>query len=253
MTDDRDPWVRDFYQHPLTEAVLTQGEATQRIADRLWSLLELASGSRVFDQCCGDGSLSLELARRGTRGYGVDISAPFIDAAKRASTAGSELRFSVADASAWATPAPCDAGFNWGTGFGCFPEDSKNQAMLDCAARSLRSGALFVLDYYNVAGVLANFRAEFSYARERAGEEVHITRTSELDLRAGTLHQVWRLSAGGKAPTQLPRTTTRLYLPRELCAMLERAGFSVVALFGSAEGEALSLESPRCLVLARRV
>ncbi|MCB9588372.1 MAG: class I SAM-dependent methyltransferase [Polyangiaceae bacterium] len=253
MTSERDLWVRDFYQHPLTQAVLTQGEATTRIADRLWKWLELTPGALVFDQCCGDGSLSLELARRGTRGYGVDISQPFISAAAAAAREQAlSVAFSAADASAWSTQEACDAGFNWGTGFGCFLEDSQNQAMLNAAASSLRSGALFLLDYYNVAGVLAGFKPEFSYTRQRDGRQVQITRTSELDLRRGALHQIWRLQETDGAPTELPRTTTRLYLPRELCRMLEDAGFAPLRLFGSAEGEALSLASPRCLVLARR-
>lgn len=258
MTGDRDLWVRDFYQHPLTEAVLTQGEATRRVVDRLWSLLELSPGARVFDQCCGDGSLSLELARRGTTGYGVDISQPFIDRAKRGAADQESTRqalkveFEAADAASWKTPRECDAGFNWGTGFGCFLEDSKNQRMLECAAASLRSAALFVLDYYNVAGVLANYKPEFSYSRQRDGREVLITRRSQLDLQRGTLHQIWEFQEGDGPATELPRTTTRLYLPRELCGMLEAAGFGVVRLFGSADCEPLSLASPRCLVLARR-
>ncbi|MGE0320742.1 MAG: class I SAM-dependent methyltransferase [Polyangiaceae bacterium] len=260
MSNERDLWVRDFYQHPLTQAVLTQGEATARIASQLWAWLELAPGARVFDQCCGDGSLSLELARRGTCGYGVDISELFIGTARRMATeANLDVEFSAADASTWHSPQPCDAGFNWGTGFGCFLEDSQNQAMLAAAAASLKPGALFVLDYYNVAGVLASFKPEFSYTRQRGERdaadhrEVQITRTSELDLRRGALHQIWRLQEAGHAPTELPRTTTRLYLPRELCGMLEAAGFAPLTLFGSAEGEVLSLSSPRCLVLARRV
>lgn len=258
MTGDRDLWVRDFYEHPLTAAVLTQGEATRRIADRLWALLELSPGARVFDQCCGDGSLSLELARRGTTGYGVDISQPFIDRATREAAEGKSTKqvltveFAAADAARWKAPKECDAGFNWGTGFGCFPEDSSNQRMLECAAASLRGSALFLLDYYNVAGVLANFKPEFSYSRQRNGREVHITRRSELDLRGGTLHQIWEFREGDSPATELPRTTTRLYLPRELCGMLEAAGFGVVRLFGSVDGEPLSLDSPRCLVLARR-
>ncbi|MEZ4228437.1 MAG: methyltransferase domain-containing protein [Polyangiaceae bacterium] len=253
MTGDAELWVRDFYQHPLTQAVLTQGEARRRIAERLWALLELAPGARVFDQCCGDGGLSIELAKRGTSGYGVDISAPFIQLAQRKASEGEpELLFAAADATSWVAPTACDAGFNWGTGFGCFLEDSRNQAMLDCAARSLKPGARFLLDYYNVAGVLANFKPEFSYTRTLAEREVHITRSSELDLERGTLHQIWRLSEADAPEAELPRTTTRLYLPRELCGMLERAGFSVNALLGGADGEPLSLESPRCLVLARR-
>src|SRR5690606_25004233 len=83
MSDPRhqtEDWVRAFYSHPSTFAVLTQGKATETIAERLWSLLELTAGARVFDQCCGSGSVALELARRGAPGVGVDISEPFISA-----------------------------------------------------------------------------------------------------------------------------------------------------------------------------
>lgn len=256
MSDPRhqtEDWVRAFYSHPSTFAVLTQGKATETIAERLWSLLELTAGARVFDQCCGSGSVALELARRGAPGVGVDISEPFISAGQAIAEAEQlPVELVAADASHWSSPLPCQAGFNWGTGFGCFAQDARNIAMLECAAASLEPGALYLLDYYNVAGVLAHFKPEFSYQRELDGEAVEVTRRSELDLAAGTLHQRWFLQPSRGPRVELPTTTTRLYLPFELISMLEGVGFRVQRLFGDARGAALDLASPRCMLLARR-
>jgi hypothetical protein len=48
------------------------------------------------------------------------------------------------------------------------------------------------------------------------------------------------------------RTAVRLYLPHTLAEMLERSGFADVTFHGGVRGEALALDSPRCILVARR-
>ncbi len=250
MADD---WTREFYETPLAASILTSDpEAIETITDRLAHWLGLASGHRVFDQCCGDGSISRALAVRGHPVHGVDISGPFIEhAIAEAQRARLDATYTRSDAGTWVTETLCDAGFNWGTGFGCSADDADNQSMLQAAADSLRPGARFVLDYYNVAGVLAAFRPLFSYQRTLEGQVVQVQRKSELDLGQGLLHQDWTFE-DGSGIIDMPRTTTRLYLPREVATMLEWAGFEVLERFGDHEGGPLRLDGPRCLFVASK-
>jgi SAM-dependent methyltransferase len=248
-----DGWTRAFYETPVAASLLpvTRAELDLRIGC-IERALGLRGGERLLDQCCGAGSIALALARKGHPVVGVDISAAFIARAQEdARTSGLDADFTCADATRWTAPRPCDAGFNWGTGFGCFADDDANRAMLARASASLRPGALFALDYYNVAGVLAGFRAELAYEREQDGRTVRVERRSQLDLAAGLLHQDWTFHDRDQV-TPMPRTTTRLYLPAELAAMLASAGFTVQEFCGGYDGRRLDLDAPRCIAIARR-
>jgi SAM-dependent methyltransferase len=250
-----DGWTRAFYEVPVATAILpaTAAEIDERVAC-IERVLALRDGERqlLFDQCCGNGSLTLALARKGHAVVGVDISAAFIERARAEAAAHAlDAAFACADATQWTAPAPCDAGFNWGTGFGCFADDASNRAMLERARDSLRPGARFAVDYYNVAGVLAGFRERFAYERELDGRSVRIERRSELDLARGLLHQDWSFHDRDRV-TAMPRTTTRLYLPAELASMLAAAGFTVEGFLGGYDGRALALDAPRCIAIARR-
>jgi SAM-dependent methyltransferase len=247
-------WTRDFYETPLAMAVLpaTAAEIDERVAC-IERALTLRGGERVLDQCCGAGSLGLALARKGHPITGVDISNSFIEHARaQAATQALDADFACADATRWTAPVPCDAGFNWGTGFGCDEDDDFNRAMLACAADSLRPGARFALDYYNVAGVLAGFRERFAYERELDGRSVRVERHSMLDLERGLLRQDWRFHDRGQV-TAMPRTTTRLYLPAELTALLTAAGFAIEGFIGGYDGRALDIDAPRCIAIAHKL
>ena len=248
-----DGWTRAFYETPVAASLLpvTGAELDLRVAC-IERALDLRGGERLLDQCCGAGNIALALARKGHPVAGVDISSAFVDQARAEAQAGRlDADFACADATAWTAPAPCDAGFNWGTGFGCFADDDANRAMLARAHESLRPGARFALDYYNVAGVLAGFRAGFAYQRELDGRTVRVERRSALDLERGLLHQDWSFHDGDRV-TPMPRTTTRLYLPAELAAMLASVGFAVQEFLGGYDGRPLDLDAPRCIVIVRR-
>jgi cyclopropane fatty-acyl-phospholipid synthase-like methyltransferase len=79
-----DEWWKDFFGGLVVDfwrAAMTP-ETTRAEADFLEKSLRLAPGRRVLDVPCGDGRLALELASRGCRVTGVDISPDFLAAAR---------------------------------------------------------------------------------------------------------------------------------------------------------------------------
>src|SRR5262245_23654662 len=112
-------WWADFFDDTLAEMFLVradEGELTATLAF-LTERLALGSGSMVFDQCCGIGSLSIPLARRGIRVVGVDQCAAYVERARRES-AGLPATYEVGDALAFTPAGPCDGAFNWYSSFG---------------------------------------------------------------------------------------------------------------------------------------
>ena len=220
----------------------------------LTAKLELAPGKILFDQCCGLGSLAVPLARNGVQVYGCDIAVAMIEEA-RASAARDIIsqqnaHFVVADAFHYTCPEPADAACNWYTSFG-YGDDQSNQQMLAQAYASLKSGGRFALDYPNTAVVLGKFRKSMVKRIPHPKGELLVTRESRVDPRSGRLMQTWTFIEADGTRSAF-EGSVRIYLPRDLCAMLEEVGFGDLELYGNTEGDLLSLETNRCIIVGRK-
>lgn len=236
-------WRHNFYDQHYARRYLdeTDPQAIRFLLDTL----NLAPGQRVFDQCCGCGRQSQALAQCGLTPVGVDDNADYLAEAARRCPQG---EFHKADALEFVVRPPADGGFNYYSSFGYSPNDAENQRMLISACQSLTSGAAFVLDTINFANLLNNFQPiiEHSFA-----DGSRVNRLSHLDLPQGLLHQQWTyyLNDG----TQSHRSSQiRVMLPRELAQMVVDSGFAVERLLGGPDGQPLTENSPRLIVVARK-
>lgn len=247
-------WWESFYDEGFAAAVMDAGDdaRSQQEADFLVEALQLEPGARVFDQCCGIGRLSLVLARRGFSVVGVDAIPDYIARAHAACAAAQhDAEFHAADARDFVPTPSCAGAFNAWSSFGYLHSDAENARILASAFRAIQPGGRFVLDYFGVISLLRSFRevAQFHYSG-RAGS-TPVTRRSRLDLQGGILEQTWEYrTADGTLHTK--QSCTKLYLPHDLVRLLEGVGFRVVALHGDLEFSPVTLESPRCVVVAER-
>jgi 2-polyprenyl-3-methyl-5-hydroxy-6-metoxy-1,4-benzoquinol methylase len=223
----------------------------ERTLHFLQEKLLLTSGTRVYDQCCGIGSLSIPLASLGHQVVGVDQCARYIERAEQAKPEAIQLQFTAADACEFVCEEPCDAVFNWWTSFGYAPTDQQNLQMLRRAYESLKPGGRFALDYLNVPGILRNFQRHVVTRRSCELGDVVLIRESEIDLSRGTMEKIWsyQLPDG----THVNRSSSvRLYMPHEICEMFSEVGFEKVELYGNIAGEALLLDSQRCIAIGQK-
>ncbi|HRI09354.1 MAG TPA: methyltransferase domain-containing protein [Nannocystaceae bacterium] len=251
--DGAAPWWHDLYDDLLADVLLVRGDADEVEAtlDFLARSLELRPGARVFDQCCGIGSLALPLAARGYEVVGVDLIPGYIERARAcADGQGLSATFVAADAFTFVPDAPCDGAFNWWTGFGYADADADNLEMLVRVREALRPGARFVLDTMNAPGLLRDFQPHVVRRRQTPRGEVILVRESALDLRAGAITKTWTYFLPDGRRVSHP-SRVRLYMPHELVRLFSAAGFVEVELLGDVDGRPLALSSPRCIVRAR--
>ena len=246
-------WWRGFYDDLLEEVLLTRtSEAeTEATLDFIIRHLEVRPEARVFDQCCGIGSLALPLARRGFAVHGVDQATPYIEKAAALARQGNlSASFVEADAFEY-VPEPCDGAFNWWTSFGYADDDRTNLCMLRRAHAALVAGGRFILDTMNAPGILRHFERDIVTERETSRGRVTLHRRSALDLEKGRVLKTWRyfLPRGEKVVHQ---TSVRLYLPSTLREMLLEAGFETVALFGDLNDSPLDIDHLRCICVATK-
>ena len=246
-------WWAALYDDWLAEQLLVRGESD--VLGELAFLTErlgLTEGTRVLDQCCGVGSLSLPLAARGVEVIGVDQAAGYVARAERDARArGLSATFFAADAREFVPRAPVHAVFNWWTSFGYSPDDHDNVRMLARAFDALVPGGAFAMDTMNVPGVLRAFQPDVVLRKQTPRGEVLLVRESSIDLARGMMDKRWTYFVGERREVE-HRSSVRLYLPDAIVKMLRSVGFVDVELVGSTAGETLCLDSPRLIALARR-
>jgi ubiquinone/menaquinone biosynthesis C-methylase UbiE len=218
-------------------------ESAAREAEHIVGLLGLSgSNARVLDVCCGAGRHMAALARMGLDVWGVDLSPPLLgEASERPEASGRIVR---ADMRQLPFPQEFGAVFNLFTSFGYFTDDADNEKALSEMARVLSPGGRVLIDHMNRPAVE---RALGEDAREDGGVTIHQKRWIE----GSRIMKQIQVETDARENVSITENV-RLYGPDEMAAMLERNGFTNVALHGSFDGGELTEESDRMIAAAER-
>jgi len=242
-------------------------DQTKREADFLVDALQCEAGSHLLDLPCGNGRLSFELARRGYRMTGVDISEEFIEEARSkpsppATAGGSD---NVARAScAWntgGTPLPqfvlgdmrkvegeaiYDGGYCFGNSFG-YLAFADMEKFLNGVARALKPGARFVIE----TGMAAeSIIPKFEELASHQIEDILLTIKEKYLAEESCIDTEYVFERNGVSESRLAKHW--IYTAAEIRRMLERAGFAVENLYGSLKCEPFVLGSDELFVIARK-
>src|SRR5262249_135376 len=189
-------------------------------------------GARLLDVPCGDGRLAIELAKRGYRVAGVDISPEFLAAAREGSAGNQALEWRQADMRELPWRNEFDGAFCAGSSFG-FLGDEGDQAFLDAVGRTLKPGARFALDGLKPAdAILPQFRER----QDMTLGDIRFEAENRYDPRTATMESRYVVTRG--AATEVKAAVHRIYTLMQLQAMLSDAGFRDVESLGSFDGAA---------------
>jgi len=215
-------------------------KGTKQEIDFLAETLPLVGGDRIIDVGCGPGRHCNELAIRGYKAFGIDISATFIEQASASAVEGASFR--RLDARALQDEIELHSKFDVAIclcqgAFGVMLDDSDDLDVLRGAAAVLRPGGLLALSAFN------------SYFSIR-----HHT-DAQFDVDRGVSHErtVLRNPAGEEMETDL---WTGCYTPRELRMACSIVGLEVVRIYGVEPGKyeliEPSVDLPEYLLVARK-
>jgi SAM-dependent methyltransferase len=245
MSDD---WWKDFFGGLVVDfwrAAMTP-ETTRAEADFLSASLRLAPGMRILDVPCGDGRLALELAARGCRVTGVDISPEFLAAAGgSAKERGLDVEWRQSDMRDLPWQGEFDAACCAGSSFGFF-DDEGNAAFVEGVARTLVPGGRFFGDFKAAESILPNFRESY----EMPVGDILFAAKNSYDPAAGTMESLYTVTRGDQR--EMKRAVHRIYTTREILGMLSEAGLGSFETCGSVGGEPFRLGSPRLFVVATK-
>ena len=230
-------WYEDFFHGvplDLWRKAIPPGH-TRAEADFLVKALQCPKGLHLLDVPCGNGRLSFELARRGFRVTGVDISEEFIEEARLhnpPATAGgtdslTRVEFVLGDMRRIEGEAIYDGAYCFGNSFG-FLEYADMESFLTGVARALKPGARFVIETGMAAeSILPKFEAESSH---QIGD-IFVTIKEQYLADESCVDSEYIFERGGKTESRMAKHW--IYTAAEIRRMLERAGFKVKDLYGS--------------------
>jgi SAM-dependent methyltransferase len=242
-------WYESFFGEDYLAVAPRDPERTAAEVDFVVEQLALEPGARVLDLACGHGRHALELARRGFRVSGLDLSEPSLTLARQtAAGEGLELELVHGDMRDPPWKDEFDAVLNLFTAFGYFAEEADDQRVLDAAARVLRPGGSLLLDVLSLFVLVRGFQPR-GWQELDDGRVMLEERT--YDQLSGRSSATWTLLAPGGERTEL-RHSLRVYTLPEVRAMLEQAGLEPLAAWGSWDGHDYGFESRRLIVHARK-
>ena len=241
-------WFESFFQGPAVEfwtRILPPALAIKE-ADFLVKTLGREPGSRFLDVPCGNGRHAIELARRGYRVTGIDLSDEFLEAARAASSGVDGLEWLKGDMRDLNPPGRFSGAYCFGNSFG-YLDYAEAKAFLKAVAGALEPGSRFVID----TGVTAeNIQAVLQTRRwHRTGDLVvlsearYVAKESRLDID-------YTFIESGRIETR--SSSSYLMTVAELTRLLSGAGFDVVSLAGGLAGEPFDL-GPHGLILTAQL
>ena len=147
---NKKPWFEDWFDsayYHLLYGNRDQSEASHFI-NNLLEYLNPKSSDTFLDLACGKGRHALEIANKGYRTTGIDLSENSIEEAKGLNNPN--LSFHVGDMRHVHFPNQFDFIFNLFTSFGYFDTQEGQTETLRAIHKQLKSNGRLVIDYLNV-------------------------------------------------------------------------------------------------------
>jgi SAM-dependent methyltransferase len=243
------PWWENFFHGVALDfwRAAVSAEQTRAEADFITEQLQLKGSAKVLDVPCGNGRLSIELAKRGFALTGVDIATEFMDEAQGSSTAaGVKVEWQTRDMRDLPWRDEFDGAFCFGNSFG-YLDDEANAEFLKSLAQTLKSGSRFILDAPAIAECLLP-HVQASRSIELAGIKVDIEH--RYDHEQGRLFNDFTFTRDGVVDKR--PSSQRIYTYRELTEMLRAVGLEPITAYASLTGEPFQLGAQRLLLILKK-
>jgi SAM-dependent methyltransferase len=240
-------WYRAWFDSPFYHKLYfdRNEKEAEAFINKLVAHLRLKTGSRVLDVACGKGRHSKILAGLGFDVTGIDLAPSSIEYAKQFET--DNLHFFIHDMRLPFWGNYFNHAFNFFTSFGYFRTQREDNAAIRTIARSLKPGAVFVIDYLNV-----------HYAENHLLPELtkHINGTI-YDIRkwndASHFYKTIKITdASLKEPLEFTEKVSKFSVD-DFTEMLNKQGLQIQELFGDYDLSPYDARNtPRLIIIARK-
>ncbi|MBN1373417.1 MAG: class I SAM-dependent methyltransferase [Anaerolineaceae bacterium] len=241
MVSNDKQWYQKIWTLDIQEMAWV--EQTKSQVDFLWNVLELTGKERILDLACGFGRHSLELASRGCKVVGVDITPAYIEEAnKQAKEKGLDAEFVCADLRELRYNGEFDVVLNLADGaIGYLENDQENLKIFDAISLALKPGGKHVMDVCNGGYAARHFPSRtwlfgknaLSLADFEWDAQYSLMFYGGLEFKYGEVFT---------RPEEIYSNPTRLYNLRELSEIFQQRGMQLQKAFGNFDHTVLATD-----------
>lgn len=222
------PWFEEVFDEDYLRTLpFMTADQTVREASFIEESLQPPKGGEILDVACGYGRHAIELAQRGLKLTGLDLSLPLlIRAADESQRRQLQVNFVHADMREMAFDAQFDGAYSMLTSFGYFDEET-NMRVAEGISRALKPGGRFLIDAVNRDYIVGDLPTRVWW--EGDGCVV----LEEVDFNFHTSRILTRRSIVFEDGRQIEQEISiRAYSLHELGKLLRNAGFRVLDVSG---------------------
>lgn len=230
----------------------TQGEC-----DFIEEEIRFDKNLRILDIGCGTGRHSIELAKRGYKITGIDLSEAQLERAQeKAVEAGLTISFLKMDARELIFQNEfelaimiCEGGFP------LMETDEMNFEILKGAAKAIKNGGKLIITTLNGLFPLFHSVKDFFESQNEEGNASY--HENSFDLMTFRDHNITKFTDDSGREIEL-KCNERYYVPSEITWLLKSLGFSIIDIYGAKLGEfsrehKLTTEDYEMLVIAEKI
>ncbi|MFN2372396.1 MAG: class I SAM-dependent methyltransferase [Cyclonatronaceae bacterium] len=243
-------WFEEWFDSPLYEKLYSDrdDEEAELMAELITGLINPVESPVLLDLACGRGRHSLQLAERGFRVTGLDLSERAIRIAKEkvAGITRNRPLFRTGD-----MRKPLDSRFNvvvnLFTSFGYFENDDDNLKVIKNVHQMLLKDGWFVQDYLNPQWVRSNLR------KSESGHIDHTGFSIQRKIENGFVKKMMNFTDHRTGSTASFTERVRLCDREWFRVAYAAAGLKTCAVYGNYNGDAFDeLKSPRIILFSRK-
>lgn len=248
----RSEWWQTFYSGHYVdfhrEAVSMKPTAEE--VDFMLKLLQLPSDAKLLDLGCGEGRHAIEIAKRGYQVTGIDVTEPLLEIARaNAAKQQVDIQFEKRDMRSLPWENSFDAAYCvWGS-FGIFDEQG-NYDLLSSTYDALKPGGHLLIENHSLETMLLNSQTANTW--HSIGDSLLHLEERHFDHTTSRLESTWIFIEQATGQIEREALSMRIYTYRELCHLLERAGFDHFAGYDTITGKPFNLGARRLTLFSTK-
>ncbi len=255
MSDSNAEWWQAMFDPDWIKVYAYKNRDVRKEVSGLVQLLGLPLESKILDVACGDGRISLALARQGYRVTGLDCSGSLLDKArKKASRARLDIQWVQRDMREIEETEQYAAAVNVFTSFGYFLNEDDDLKALRSIHNALKKDGKFVTDLENLffitrAAQICGGEPLYRPLDNYQGWVEEITTFDPVTQRVNMSLKIWFPQKGVQ---KCGTASYRSYSLVEMQKLLAASGFQIIDVYGDFKLSPYDLESERMILLCTK-